>query len=490
MTSRLKSIVYYMYNCGLYLRLSKDDKKNSEKDESGSITNQREFLVKYAEENNLYVAEIYIDDGYSGTTSNRKGLQKLLKDIELKKINTVIVKDLSRLFRDYIQTGYYLEKYFPEKNVRFIAVLDGIDTNKEQNDLTPFKALMVDWYAKDISRKIKQVKRDKIKKGDFIGPKAPFGYKKDSLNKNKLVICEEESLLVKRIFELALRGESTRRIATILTKEGIKSPGGKDFWHAETISKVLQNEVYIGNMVGGKAIKPSYKSKKVLKLKQEEWIINKNTHEGIIDLKTFEKVGELIAKRRSVKTKTLNYPLKGIVICADCKKAMGILPKKNIYYLRCRTYAKYTKLSLCTSHSIRADYVLEETKKFVKCFFNKYITKEELFGFVVINNDIKPLEEEKNKLRLQIKEIYKDKLNNLIDEEDFKVFYKEAKEKLNSLTLLIESKESLNIDKAKERLVMDFLDINIYEELILNEFVEKVEVNENKEVSVFFKTPL
>ena len=476
-----------MYNCALYLRLSKDDKKNGERHESESITNQREFLIKYAKENNLDVVEIYTDDGYSGTTANRKGLQKLLRDIELKKINTVIVKDLSRLFRDYIQTGYYLETYFPEKNIRFIAILDGIDTIKEQNDLTPFKALMVDWYAKDISRKIKQVKRDKIKKGDFIGPKAPFGYKKDSTNKNKLVVCEEKSIIIKKIFEFAIKGDSTREIATKLTKEGIKSPGGKDLWHAETVSVILKNEVYIGNMVQGKATKPSYKSKKTLKLKEDEWVILKNTHEPIIDEASFNKVGELIRKRQTIKTKTYNYPLKGIVMCADCKKAMGIVPKKHIYYLRCRTYAKYTKLHLCTPHSIRADYVLEKSKNELRKFLNTHVTKEELMPFAVINNDEEKLEKELNKLNLQIKEIYKDKLNGIIEEEDFKIFYSEAKDRINNLITEINSKKKINIADEKENLIENFLNIDIYEELILNEFIEKVEVGENKEVNVFLK---
>ncbi|MCL1925139.1 MAG: recombinase family protein [Defluviitaleaceae bacterium] len=475
-------------NAALYLRLSKDDKKDFEKDESESITNQRKFLVKHAKENNINIVEIYADDGYSGTNSNRPAFQKMINDIEKKKIDTIIVKDLSRLFRDYIQTGYYLEKFFPEKGIRFIAILDGIDTVNEQiNDLTPFKALMVDWYAKDVSRKIKQVKRDKIKKGEFIGPKAPFGYKKDEQNKNKLLIDDVESIIVKDIFKRALAGESTRQIAFSLTKESIKTPGLSSHWYAETVSSILQNEVYIGNMVQGRVKKPSYKSKKVVKLKKEDWIIVENTHEPIIDKETFERVGEFLKKRQTIKTRTLEYPLKGIVFCVDCKKAMGLVPKKNIYYLRCRTYAKYTKLGLCTPHSIRADFVLEAAKNAVVNFFKENITEEELLPFAIVRMDSEKLKEKLKKLQSQIKDIYNDKLNGLIEEGDFKIFYNGKKEEESSLKFEIAALETTNIEEKAQALISDFLNVNIYEKLILSEFIESVEIGEGKKVFVNLK---
>jgi len=474
-----------MTNAALYLRLSKDDKNT---DESESITNQRKFLINYAKENDINIAEIYVDDGYSGTNSNRPDFQRMLKDIEVRKIDTIIVKDLSRLFRDYIQTGHYLEKYFPENGIRFIAILDGIDTKNEQaSDLTPFKAIMVDWYAKDVSRKIKQVKQDKIKKGEFIGPKAPFGYKKDERNKNKLVINEEESDIIREIFKKAVNGESARQIAFALTKEGIKTPGRSSHWYVETVSAILKNEVYIGNMVQGRVKKPSYKSKKTIKLKEKDWVITPNTHTPIIDEETFKRVRELIINRRTVKTKTLEYPLKGIVICADCKKAMGLVPKKNIYYLRCRTYAKYTKLGLCTPHSIRADYVLEKTKAEVINFIADNITREELLPFAKIHNNTDNLKERLRKLKVQIKDIYNDKLNGLIEEADFKDFYQAKKEEEIRIKSKLEILEGADVGEKVESLVDDFLNVNVYENLILNEFIEKVEVGEGKEVFVTLK---
>ena len=191
-----------IYNVGLYIRLSReDDDKNYE---SESITNQKSLLLQYARENNLRVYDIYIDDGYSGTNFDRPGFKRLIKDIELKKINMVITKDMSRLGRDYIGTGELVEKFFPEHNVRYIAVTDNIDTylDSTNNDIAPFKAIMNDFYAKDISKKIKTSLKAKMKDGKYVGGRAPFGYTKDPDNKNQLLVDEEQAIVVKLMKEL------------------------------------------------------------------------------------------------------------------------------------------------------------------------------------------------------------------------------------------------------------------------------------------------
>ena len=251
-----------IYNVGLYIRLSReDDDKNYE---SESITNQKSLLLQYAKENNLRVYDIYIDDGFSGTNFDRPGFIRLIKDIENKKINMVITKDMSRLGRDYIGTGELVEKFFPEHNVRYIAVTDNIDTylNSTNNDIAPFKAIMNDFYAKDISKKIKSSLKAKMKDGKYVGGRAPFGYTKDKDNKNQLIVDSEQAIVVKRIFDMALNGLSYYKIADILTSEGIKTPASYynfewfgnynptfNKWNAKTIYDILNNRIYTGDLV-------------------------------------------------------------------------------------------------------------------------------------------------------------------------------------------------------------------------------------------------
>ena len=213
-----------IYNVGIYIRLSREDE--DKKIESESITNQRSLLLQYVKENNYRLVDIYIDDGFSGTNFNRPEFNRLLNDIEVGRINMVITKDLSRLGRDYIGTGEFVEKYFPEHNVRYVAVVDNIDTliDGSNNDIAPFKAVMNAMYAKDISKKIRSSLRAKQKEGKFVGSRCPFGYMKDKNNKNHLVINEEQAGVVRRIFDMSLSGLSFYKTAIILTEEKVKTP--------------------------------------------------------------------------------------------------------------------------------------------------------------------------------------------------------------------------------------------------------------------------
>ncbi len=263
------------YHAALYIRLSKEDESEGP---SQSVQNQESLLREFVQQHRLSVYDTYIDDGWSGTNFDRPDFQRMIADIEAKKVNMVITKDLSRLGRDYIMTGHYMERYFPEHRVRYISLLDGIDTGVDStaNDITPFRAIMNDMYAKDISKKIKSVKRDKQRKGQFIGGKPAYGYKMHPTEKNKIVIDEEVAPVVRRIFALALSGMSCRNIATRLNQEGIPTPATyanlpvarpgpyTGLWSSERISEMLQNETYIGNMVQGRSVKISYKSKKCL----------------------------------------------------------------------------------------------------------------------------------------------------------------------------------------------------------------------------------
>lgn len=504
------------FSVALYVRLSKEDESLSE---SESIKNQKSILENYAIEQKLNVYNIYIDDGFSGGNYDRPAFLKMIKAIENKKVNMVITKDLSRLGRDYIQTGYYLEKYFPENNVRYVALLDNIDTGVENslNDITPFKAIMNDLYAKDISKKIRSVKQDKIKKGKFIGGKAPYGYKKCQIDKNKIVIDEFAADIVKKIFSMALSGISCRAIALRLTEEGVEPPSVyaklklnkqtayTNCWKSEVVTGMLKNEVYIGNMVQGRIKKINYKSKKIVRLPKDEWVIVKDTHEPIIDKEVYGKVQVLLENRSTVKTNTIDYSLKGVIYCKDCKKAMGIVPKKDKHYLRCRTYAKFTKLKKCTSHSIRADFVEQSIWNEVNKLIKGFITSEELIDIAknIINND-KKIVNNKNiieELRIKvlnitkdIDKIYMDKISNIIDEEDFTRIYNNKKIEKNKIQKKIKDLESnledinhLNSEKKEMIFVNEFINIEKYKKLIYTELIDKVEIGDNKKIYIFFK---
>ena len=212
------------YSAGLYIRLSREDDDKTTMSES--ITNQKSLLFQYVKENKLKVYDIYIDDGYSGTNFDRPDFNRLLNDIELGKINMVITKDMSRLGRDYIGTGNLIEKYFPEHKVRYIAVTDNIDTylDSSNNDIAPFKAIMNDMYAKDISKKIKTSLKAKRKEGKWVGSRTPFGYIIDPNDKNHLIIQEEQANIVRRIYNMCLEGLSFYKIARKLTNERVKTP--------------------------------------------------------------------------------------------------------------------------------------------------------------------------------------------------------------------------------------------------------------------------
>ncbi|MEG0873558.1 MAG: recombinase family protein [Clostridia bacterium] len=327
------------YKVALYIRLSKEDEKPGE---SESISNQRSMLTSFAKDQSLTIIDEYVDDGISGTTFDRPSFKRMLVDIESKKVNMVITKDLSRLGRDYIQTGFYIEKYFPENGVRYISILDGVDTGIDScaNDITPFKSILNDMYAKDISSKIKSVKRNKQDLGLFIGGKAPYGYIINKEEKNKIIIDADVAPIVKHIFSEAKSGKSCRAIAQDLTLSKIPTPSeyavSKGYkvtnisthWADNRIREILLNEVYIGNMVQGRMKKLSYKSKKNIRLPKSEWKVVKNTHEPIIDEETFLKAAEMINIRRQTRIKTHDYLLKGLVYCHECGKKVGCSPRE------------------------------------------------------------------------------------------------------------------------------------------------------------------
>ena len=362
------------WNIGKYVRLSKED-MNRGGDDSNSVANQRRLLDEYCQrhfddaENEF----TYVDDGYTGTDTNREGFQKLIADVMSKKVNCVIVKDLSRLSRNYTDAGGLIENLFVQMNVRFISLAENVDsyTNPDSvsSILVPITNVMNDQYCYQTSKKIRQVFDYKRRNGEFIGSFASYGYMRDPNDKHALVVDEEAAEVVKNIYSLFLGGMSKHAMAHHLNDHGILSPAeykvskglnfhynkvsGKVFWGAGVIDNILKNRIYVGDMVQGKRRVKSYKIHTIENVPESEWYIVENTHEPIIDRDTFEKVQQLL--KRDTRTSPMKkglYPFSGFLKCADCGRAMGRSTSSGHVYYHCTTYKQQSK-SACTSHAIK-----------------------------------------------------------------------------------------------------------------------------------------
>lgn len=349
----------HIYNAGLYLRLSKDDEQAGE---SVSIGTQRSILTEYCEANHYGIYKIYIDDGYSGLTFERPAFRKLLEDVERGLVNMVITKDLSRLGRDYIMTGYYSEIFFQTKGVRYIAIADDFDSEKGGNEIAPFKNILNDMYARDISKKIRNAKHQRAKQGLFISGQAPYGYQKDPRNRNQLIIDPEAAAVVRIIFSLAERGIGSVSIAAELKARRIVTPsvykyqrGDERFsrypalkngdhcaWCATTISQILRNPVYIGTLVNLKTEVTNYKTKQQIPVPLERQIIVPNAHEAIIEEPQFQLVQQNRTTKGCVANKHRFNLFRGKLFCECCGHPLTISKKKLKY--------RETDIYLCMYH--------------------------------------------------------------------------------------------------------------------------------------------
>ena len=507
------------YHAALYIRLSKEDESEGP---SQSVQNQESLLREFVQQHRLSVYDTYVDDGWSGTNFDRPDFQRMIADIEAKKVNMVITKDLSRLGRDYIMTGHYMERYFPEHRVRYISLLDGIDTGVDStaNDITPFRAIMNDMYAKDISKKIKSVKRDKQRKGQFIGGKPVYGYKMHPTEKNKIVIDEEVAPVVRRIFALALSGMSCRKIAIILNEEGVPTPavycGWKvgtpgpynGLWSSERISEMLKNETYIGNMVQGRMVKISYKSKKCLRQTPENWVIVKGTHEPLVDPETFQKVRMLLNSRKHTRSRTYDFLLKGLIFCHECGYPLAVLNRKNakgedVLYFVCRTYQRFTKAGVCTCHSIKEKTVTNTVIAKVREVCQAYLNPDELLPVAkeAVENarkqsgleiELQTLQSKIDSLTANLDRMYTDRLSGLLPEADFQRIFgriKLEREQLEEKRQALEFQKKSPVrseDRARE-LVQRFIATAGESRELLVSLIERVELTEDKKVIIKFR---
>ena len=507
------------YKTAFYIRLSKEDDSDKE---SESVTNQRSLLNEFAKEQRLDIYDIYIDDGFSGTNFDRPDFQRLIADIKAKKVNMVLTKDMSRLGRDYIQTGYYLEKFFPMNGVRYISLLDGVDTGIDSsiNDITPFRAIMNDMYAKDISKKITSVKRDKQRKGQFIGGKASYGYKISKEHKNTIEIDPPAAEVVRKVYSLALEGKSCREIAVILNDEKTLTPAqyaniatatkgtynGK--WSSERVTFMLKNELYIGNMVQGRIRKINYKIKACRKLPPEEWTVVQGTHEPIVDEETFHKVQLMIASRTNTRSRTHEFLLKGLIYCHECGHPLGVLERtlsgnRKVLYFACRTYQRFTKDSKCTCHCVRVDIVTDAVLARVREICNDYLDRvnctEQVKSYAnkIANRsspeeEIKLTENQFAKLNAHLDNVYNDKLAGTLDEVDFQRIYDRIKQQRSELNeklkeLKLQEKKGSTPDMDTEQLVQKFIDTADTNKELLVSLISRVELSEEKEVIIHFR---
>lgn len=350
----------------LYMRLSRDDGAG----ESASIATQRKILERYAAENGYSIFDEYVDDGWSGTNFDRPAFQRMIADIEAKKIDLVITKDLSRLGRDYITAGQFTEIYFPSKGVRYIAINDGYDSDGPYTDIAPFKNVINEMYARDTSKKIRSALTAKMRDGAYIAAFAPYGYQKDPANKNRLITDGQSGQVVKTIFRMAANGAPPIEIARRLNAQGIPSPAvyrrithegleagscsGRQEWTSATITKLLRNVVYLGHVAQGKTTKVSFKSHLTINNPPEEWIVVNNTHEALIGQETFDLVQRRITARTCGKKGCFVNQFSGIAKCADCGRnlsATGTRKKGSPASLTCSGYKLYGSHA-CSNHFI------------------------------------------------------------------------------------------------------------------------------------------
>lgn len=504
----------------MYLRLSRDDDGDGT---SQSIKNQKEFLTKYiSKEPNWFLIDIYIDDGFTGTNFNRPSFIRLKEDIESGKIDLVITKDLSRLGRDYIDVGYYTEKYFPSKNVRYIAVNDGIDTfsKTSNNDIGPFMSVVNDMYAKDISKKVRTVKRTKAEKGEFIGAFAPYGYKKNPNDFAKLIIDEESAEIVKYIFNEYINGNGLAYIAHRLNEKNIDCPSvykqrdskyhckaTANLWGHNTIKKILTNKVYTGDLIQHKGEMVSYKVKKYRLLSKEEYLIKENAHEPIIDKQTFELAQDILKRKAHNihKKENTEHLLAGLLYCPICHNKYTYQVQSGLkgdMVAICSMYNRYGK-DYCTRRAIRESnldkFVVEDLRKNLQ----EKIDKEKLINSIdksKINNDKKMLQKKiaDNNKRVEeimkiIKTAYEDRVNGLLDTEEFVTFtesYKKEKQELientERLKIKLENYENNRENKLMEYIkdVVSFKDIN--RNIILN-LIDSIEIMDKDNIRINYK---
>lgn len=514
------------FNVGIYIRLSQEDKDKKYESDSESVINQKELLRGYVKNNNFNLVKEYVDDGYSGTDFERPGFQNMLVDINNKKINCVIVKDLSRLGRDHVMTGYYIETFFPENNIRFISILESYDSFKNQasNDSSTFIIACNDYYSKQNSIKIRNVLNEKRKNGKFVGSLPCFGYMRDPLDKGHLIPNPETAPIVKNIFKWRAEGIGPTEIANRLNKANIVTPSGykktnyssrlidRDNWNISTVKKILCNRIYTGDLVQHKETKVNYKSKKKIMLDEKLWIIVENTHEALVDKATFEYVNNL-RKRNTrnyeIKTNREKRLLEGKLFCKECKNRLTVLyrKKQNYWSVNCNRYSRDPVRGRCYSHFYPYNYLEDQVLEQINNSISKLIKEldiKELNDEVVknihkettnIDNIVKELQKEKEKITSRLKTLYNDRCDGVISVDTYKELAGESEQKLKQIN---ENIENQNIKKYKmknkvntlpdyTKKIKKLLDLSKPKKELIDILVDRIVIDKDRNITIYFK---
>lgn len=517
------------YNAAIYIRLSKED---GDREESESVTNQRKILKAFAKENKYKIYDEYVDDGYTGTNFNRPDFKRMIRDIENKKINMVITKSLSRLGRDYIETGRYIETYFPENEIRYIAILDDVDTYLDRNcDTVAFKNIMNDYYAKETSKNIKKTKNKKKLEGFYYTSYAPFGYKKVSKSGN-LEIDEVQADIVRKIYDLFLEGKGTYQIAKLLTGEGIEPPGLQmkmknvvnnitnttDKWNHNTVRRILSNQIYIGNCVQNKSKKISYKSKKMITIPEEEHTITKNHHKAIIPIDKWELVQKMLGVHKNEKIRDTDVLFKGLLYCAHCNNKLSIRTKVDHNksgdvtrrYILCSTANKKISNSICYKRYINYNkfekQAISKISEILKIYINSNAFKNEeaLRRILDLQSNKGSILKRQEKLDRDLKRInkkigtlYNDKLNGLLEEQDFKLFSENLVNERHRIERILKETQK-ELDKFKDDGINNRIKLDtqkVIKKLVKNkefnketitQLVNRIEVDKDNHAVIYF----
>lgn len=509
----------------LYERLSRDDEQQGE---SNSIINQKQYLEEYAKRQGFSNIRHFTDDGISGTTFEREGFQKLIAEVEAGNVSTVIVKDMSRLGRNYLKVGFYTDIMFPEKGVRFIAVNNGVDSETMgDNDFTPFLNIMNEWYAKDTSQKIRAIFKAKMQEGKRVSPSVPYGYLRDPQDKQHLIIDPEPAEVVRRIYRLVIEGVGVSAIARQLTDERVLIPSAyaaehcpennhsKSFtspytWSNTAVCYILEKQEYMGHTVLGKTVLESFKTKKRRKAKPEELMIFPNTHEAIIDEETWntaQKARKTI--RKEVPNGTYTNRLTGLLYCADCGHRMyyrspqsqhrangKIYDSDNLY--TCGNYRNIHRQ--CTAHSVKVSavesliavsirevcgFALEHEEEFLKTV-REMDDKESERIITDSRNEKRTAAKRIDELNDLIKKLYEGNATGKIPDRHFTRLLADYDSELSTLEARTEELDNI-IAQGKEneirtdkfmRLVKKYSEFDEITTPMLNEFIDRVLIHE------------
>ena len=521
-----------IYKAAIYVRLSKEDGDVSDasKAESNSISNQKELIKDFLKDKqDIVIVSERVDDGYSGVNFERPAFQLMLEDIKQGKVDCVVVKDLSRFGRNYIESGRYIEKIFPMLGVRFIAINDNYDslTGKSQTDeiVIPFKNLINDAYCRDISIKIRSHLDVKRRKGEFIGSFTIYGYAKDEHDHNKIVIDEYAAGVVRDIYQWKISGMSQQRIADKLNDMGVLSPAEykkscgikysanlqtkkQAIWSAVAITRILTNESYTGTLIQGKVTTPNYKVKKTVIKDEEDWVVIPNAFEAIITKEQFDMVQEILKKdTRVAPDRKSIYLFSGIAVCGDCGRQMSrkvstVSGKKYVYYM----CSANKKEGVCSSHRIRED----ELEKAVVTYLNSYIDElENIQHFLEfidklpyqevnvkrLNMRIVQLEEDAQKYEKLKVSVYEDLKDELISKEEYismkQEFEKRRRASLDSIAQIKIEIETLASRNGKHHeWIESFLankGIEKLERNVVVELIDYIKIYEDKRIEIVFR---